>query len=68
MHASRTTLRRSRFKRQYGAGSMCGFAPPIISATSFPVAVAIDSPSMLCPAAISTFRIAGLRSITGSPS
>ena len=35
----------------YGAGSRCGGRPRTNSATSLPVAGAIDNPSMLCPAA-----------------
>ena len=37
---------------RYGVGSMCGDEPLTISATSLPVAGAIDRPSMLWPAAM----------------
>jgi hypothetical protein len=42
---------------EYGSGSMWGSRPPRSSATSFPVAGAIEMPSMLWPAAIMTFGI-----------
>src|SRR2546430_961998 len=45
--------------------SMCGVVPPSSSATRRPVAGAIDTPSMLCPAAISTLDSVGLRSMIG---
>ena len=51
-----------------GRGSMCGVASFKISATSRPVPGDIDTPSMLCPAAITTFSMAGLRSMIGLPS
>jgi hypothetical protein len=59
---------RRKRRSAYGAGSRWGFPPPSSSATSLPVAGAIDSPSMLCPAATSTLVAAGATSITGSPS
>ena len=44
---------------------MCGLTPFASSATSLPVAGAIDRPSMLWPAAIMTFSYFGLRSMIG---
>src|SRR5262249_27709608 len=62
-YAGRSSKRRSA----YGAGSMCGFSPLSNSATSLPVAVAIDGPAMLCPAAISNLLAAGARPTPGNP-
>ena len=45
-HTARPTINQNLLTR-YGLGSICGDAPPIISATSLPVAGAIDRPSML---------------------
>ncbi len=50
---------------RYGWGSRNGLSSLSSSATSLPVAGAIESPSMLWPAAITTFSIAGLRSMIG---
>ena len=44
---------------RYGRGSRKGSTPPSSSATSLPVAGAIDRPSMLWPAAIITFSHGG---------
>src|SRR5437762_1277207 len=50
---------------RYGAGSMWGGTPVTSSATSWPVAGAIERPSMLCPAAMTTFSYFGLWSMIG---
>src|SRR5262249_46464224 len=64
------TNHRQPWKRaaEYGAGSMWAATPARSSATSFPVAGAIDAPSMLWPAAMRTLAADGLRSMTGRPS
>src|SRR4029079_13165404 len=67
-HAPGSRRNQENRLNEYGDGSICGFSPCNNSATSLPVPVACDKPSIPCPAAMTTFAATGAKSMTGLPS